>query len=259
MNGLTPIEHNNQRILTTRQIADGYNTDPRVISNNYNRNKERYQEGSHYYALSGEGKREFLDRHHIEDGSQNAAVLYLWTERGALLHAKSLNTDKAWEVYGDLVENYFNPSRSLPTSGLSPQLQFMAEAVNVLATQERKIKQLEEAQRETAAAIINIKDIFTERDDDWRAWLNKMFNKAVQNSPGKDYQSLRRETYEELERRADCDLARRLSNLKRRLYEGGATNTKINSMTRIDVIEADTRLKEIYTSIIKELALRYSA
>ncbi|MDR1208858.1 MAG: hypothetical protein LBK41_00865 [Clostridiales bacterium] len=33
--------------------------------------------------------------------------LYLWTERGALLHAKSLNTDKAWEVYDRLVETYF--------------------------------------------------------------------------------------------------------------------------------------------------------
>ena len=36
-----------------------------------------------------------------------AKSLYLWTEKGALLHAKSLNTDKAWEVYDYLVDFYF--------------------------------------------------------------------------------------------------------------------------------------------------------
>ena len=36
-----------------------------------------------------------------------ANILYLWTEKGALLHAKSLNTDKAWEVYDYLVDFYF--------------------------------------------------------------------------------------------------------------------------------------------------------
>ena len=30
-----------------------------------------------------------------------------WTEKGALLHAKSLNTEKAWEVYDYLVDFYF--------------------------------------------------------------------------------------------------------------------------------------------------------
>ncbi len=33
--------------------------------------------------------------------------MYLWTEKGALLHAKSLNTNKAWKVYDYLVDFYF--------------------------------------------------------------------------------------------------------------------------------------------------------
>ena len=32
-----------------------------------------------------------------------AKSLYLWTEKGALLHAKSVNPDKAWEVYDFLM------------------------------------------------------------------------------------------------------------------------------------------------------------
>ena len=37
----------------------------------------------------------------------NTRRLYLWTERGALLHAKSINTDKAWDVYEQLLDTYF--------------------------------------------------------------------------------------------------------------------------------------------------------
>ena len=34
--------------------------------------------------------------------------LYLWTQKGAFLHAKSLNTDTAWKVYDRLVDDYFD-------------------------------------------------------------------------------------------------------------------------------------------------------
>lgn len=107
MNNLQIIERNNKRVLTTQQIAESYGTETKVISNNFNRNTERYVEGIHYHKLEGEQKREFLNLHQIEDGSKNAQYLYLWTEKGALLHAKSLNTDQAWQVYEMLVDTYF--------------------------------------------------------------------------------------------------------------------------------------------------------
>lgn len=107
MNQLQIIVHDNRRVLTTTQIAESYETDNKVISNNFNRNKERYKEGKHYIALTGENKREFINLHQFEDGSKNAQILYLWTEKGAWLHAKSLNTDKAWDAYEMLVDEYY--------------------------------------------------------------------------------------------------------------------------------------------------------
>lgn len=108
MNNLQITEYKNIRVLTTQQIAEAYGSDTRVISNNFNRNKERYIEGKHYICLEDGEKREFVDHHQIDDGSKKASKLYLWTEKGAFLHAKSLNTDTAWEVYDRLVDNYFN-------------------------------------------------------------------------------------------------------------------------------------------------------
>ena len=41
----------------------------------------------------------FTAYHQIDEQLKYSTKLYLWTEKGALLHAKSLNNDKAWEVY----------------------------------------------------------------------------------------------------------------------------------------------------------------
>ncbi|MDE6101849.1 MAG: ORF6N domain-containing protein, partial [Ruminococcus sp.] len=96
------------RVLTTAQLAEAYGTDSKVISHNFNRNKSRYIEGVHFYRLTGDDLEKFCIRQFGEcKNYSKIRTLYLWTERGALLHAKSLNTDKAWEVYEFLVDTYF--------------------------------------------------------------------------------------------------------------------------------------------------------
>lgn len=105
---LVPIESNGKRVLTTAQLAESYGTDSDVISKNFNNNIKRYTEGKHFYRLTGEELRNFFATVNFTiANSSKIRTLYLWTEKGALLHAKSLNTDKAWEVYDFLVENYF--------------------------------------------------------------------------------------------------------------------------------------------------------
>ena len=101
------IEVNGIRVLLTRQLAEAYGTERQIISNNYTRNKKRYVEGKHVIILSGDYLKEFKASHQIDDNLKYTHTLYLWTEKGALLHAKSLNTDKAWEVYDYLVDFYF--------------------------------------------------------------------------------------------------------------------------------------------------------
>lgn len=126
MNELKITEYKNIRVLTTQQIAEAYGSDTRVISNNFNRNKDRYVEGKHYICLEDDEKREFVDHHQIDDGSKKASKLYLWTEKGAFLHAKSLNTDVAWEVYDRLVDNYFEKPKSVPMT-TDQKIQLLAQ------------------------------------------------------------------------------------------------------------------------------------
>lgn len=121
------IEQQGVRVLTTAQLAECYGTDTTTIKQNFNNNKRRYEEGKHYVLLKGADLQAFKNEvENFDLVKKNASALYLWTERGALLHAKSLNTDKAWEVYGELVETYFRAQKAENVlKNLSPQTQAM--------------------------------------------------------------------------------------------------------------------------------------
>lgn len=132
MNELKIIEHQNQRVLLTSQLAESYETTNQIITNNFNRNKDRYVEGKHFIKLEGKEKKEFINLNQFDLSTlKNAKTVYLWTERGAFLHAKSLNTDKAWEVYDSLVEHYFKSKEAkpnlLPTNYKEALLQLVAQ------------------------------------------------------------------------------------------------------------------------------------
>ena len=123
MKNLQVITFNNERVLTTARLAEQYGTEESVIRKNFANNKNRYTEGKHYYCLSGKALSDFFARVNFTLANQSKIrTLYLWTEKGALLHAKSLNTDKAWQVYEFLVDNYFNPKQTPTPPVITPHL-----------------------------------------------------------------------------------------------------------------------------------------
>lgn len=107
MNQLQPISQEGKRVLTTNQLAESFGTDAKIINRNFQRNAGRYEQGKHYFALSGEDLREFKGSRQFDNSLKFTSILYLWTEKGAWLHAKSLNTDQAWDAYEMLVDEYY--------------------------------------------------------------------------------------------------------------------------------------------------------
>lgn len=109
------VEVKEIRVLTSKQIAEEYGTTPGVIKKNFSNNRERFVEGKHYISLTGDELRAFKNQvNNVHLVANRTSHLYLWTEKGALLHAKSLNTDKAWEVYDYLVDFYFRAKEKRP-------------------------------------------------------------------------------------------------------------------------------------------------
>lgn len=137
MNQLQPIEHQNRRVLTTLQLAEAYGTDARRISENFNANKDRYKYGKHYFLLEGPVLKAFSMQYGNSVSVNRVSKLYLWTEVGAWMHAKSLNTDKAWEAYEYLVDDYYKKNEMIA------QLYQLSPEVRALINIELKQKEIE--------------------------------------------------------------------------------------------------------------------
>lgn len=102
------------RVLTTKQIAELYGADLNTVRHNFRYNKDKYILGKHYIEVYGEELRRLKTSGEFIPSLKYAKSAYLWTEKGALLHAKSLNTDKAWQVYDYLVDFYFRTKEKEP-------------------------------------------------------------------------------------------------------------------------------------------------
>lgn len=255
---LSIIEHENQRVLTTSQLAESYGTDNRRISENFNRNKNRFTIGKHYFLLEGQEKQEFLNHTQIADGSKNAKSLYLWTEKGAWLHAKSLNTDEAWDAYEMLVDEYYRVREmQIDTSQLSPELQMFKKIFDSVALTQLRQQEQEKRLNAVEKKQENIAEVLTLNPTEWRSKVNKIINKIAQERGGFNaYQEVRNESYQLLEERAHCRLSVRLTNKKREMALEGSSKSKINKLNKMDVIADDARLTEIYLAIVKEMAIK---
>ncbi|EFI5615731.1 ORF6N domain-containing protein [Escherichia coli] len=108
---LPSLTHNHLPVMTTELLADLYGTERQRLTNNFNRNKERFIEGKHFFLIEGDALRELKNENSLRVSvkiARNVRSLILWTERGAARHAKMLETDQAWEVFEKLEDSYFN-------------------------------------------------------------------------------------------------------------------------------------------------------
>lgn len=251
-----PIEQNGQRVLLTCQLAEAYETTVKVISNNFNRNKERYTEGKHYFALAGAAFKEFKKAiPQFEEQLKFATKLYLWTEKGALLHAKSLNTDRAWEVYDYLVETYFRAKQAKTDfSQLSPQLQLLIQLEMEQKRQSAAIQAVEQK-------VNNIREVISLNPQSWREGCRKILMKIARQRGGTQeaLQDVATECFSLVDQRGGVSLDVRLTNKKKRMEKEGACQTNCKKITKVDVIAEDKKLIEIYLAVVKEMAVKYNA
>ena len=116
---LTRIEYQGQLVLTTAQLAEFYECEEHQIRQNFRNNADRFIEKKHMFTLRGlelkNFKHELGKNYPVGTVVENfysqilsSSVLRLWTKRGAARHAKMLSTDKAWEVFEILEDNYFD-------------------------------------------------------------------------------------------------------------------------------------------------------
>lgn len=134
------IEYKGQKVITTAMLAEAYGTSTSYISNNFNRNKNKFVEGKHYYHLQGEELKKFKATSHLNDDSLRINQLYLWTERGANHHCKILDTDKAWEQFENLEETYFRVKQGAYVMPTPDSIKYLNGIANYLRVQRTIMK-----------------------------------------------------------------------------------------------------------------------
>ena len=136
------VEWGGQVVITTAQLAKAYGTTAKNVSNNFSRNKDRFEVGKHYFVLQGEELKEFM-RVSSESGlPSSTSIAYLWTRRGASRHCKILGTDKAWEQFDYLEENYFERQKQAPQLPSDP-MQLLELHYQALKQVDRKVEEVD--------------------------------------------------------------------------------------------------------------------
>lgn len=187
--------------------------------------------------------------------------LPLWLAKISITPAMQETNPKA---VGNLV-NYQLKAKDVLAEAFLPKMQptTQAELIALMAQQgveqERRLNQVEQRTAELEAQQENITQIVSLNPTDWKDKTNAILNRiAITRGGGDQFQKVRNESYELLEARARCKLGIRLDNRKKEaLANGIISKAKIAKFKKIDVIEADARLIEIYLAIVKEMAISH--
>ena len=134
---------------------------------------------------------------------------------------------------------------------LSPDLRLM---IQIELNQKKQQKQLDSVETQ----IRGIRDVVAVDTRAWRDDTEKIMRK-IGNICG-DHEAFREvhgEAYKLLESRAACSPKQRLTNKRRRMADEGICKSKRDKLNYLDIIAEDKKLVEIYTAIVKELAIKY--
>lgn len=246
-------EYKGQRVVTFKDIDMVHERLEGTANKRFLDNKKRFVEGEDYFIISNS---EIRKSRIITISDNDYMDKVLITEQGYLMLVKSFTDDLAWKVQRELVNGYFRV-RELVTD-LSPQMQMLYGMLDQMAQTERNAKEAKEIAQKAVETTENIKEAVKPVFDNWREEMNAKFN-HIQKSIDRPFNILRTEMYSELEYRAGCDLNTRLRNKKQRMADNGCTKTEINGTNRMDIIEEDKKLREIFSKIVSEYEIKYCA
>ncbi|HCT5241271.1 TPA: Rha family transcriptional regulator [Enterococcus faecalis] len=246
MNNLV-IMKNQQAVTSSLQVAEVFDKQHKDVLEAIDTKIQSAENSAHYQIMFAEGE--------YKDSRGRKQRLYYMNRDGFSFIAFGFTGKKAdtfklkyIEAFNQM-ENHIK--EQLDTSTLSPELQFMNSVVQSLAKQEIANKRLENK-------VDNITDIIALNTTDWRKECRSLVNKmAKTQGEFGAYQEIQTAIYNEVDRRAGSSLKTRLTNLKNRMAYEGASKTKIRNTNKLDVIDNDKRLKEIYLAVVKDFAIKY--
>lgn len=249
-----------KKVVTDKTLGEIHNQLPREIRRRINDNIKRFKFGVDIIDLKRvDDSHTLLEQMgYAKQSITQAENIYLLSERGYAKLIKIMDSDLAWDIHDQLMEEYFSmrEEKSKPVS----QLDAIIAGLQATKELQEKMEVVEQVQVQQQQAIENIRNVVAINTTDWRKDTTNIINRIAMSRDGgaENIQAIRKESYDLLEKRANCKLSVRRKNLQRVMLENGVSKSKVDKVTYLDVIERDNRLKEIYIAIVKEMAIKYN-
>lgn len=178
---------------------------------------------------------------------------YLLTRKGCDMVANKMTGEKGVLFTAAYVTKFEEMEQQLKPTCIEDVLISSLQEMKALKHEVQAIKKSNEETKEEIQGIRDIIEINPSAA--WRKEVNRLLNaigKKINN-----YNLPKNESYNALKDRAKCRPNVLVENLKKRAINNGMAPSKVSQLNMLDVLENDSRLREIYVAIVKDMAIKH--
>lgn len=195
----------------------------------------------------------FIQSTYLGGNNQNYKH-YLLTKKGCDMVANKMTGAKGTLFTAMYVDAFHKMDEHIKQSQLNVPQTPMQALEMMFSVQ----KEQQEFNQRIETEVTGIRNIVGMETKNWRNDTNKVLGAIAQHlGGGEKHKMIRIEAYKLLEEKGRCKLEQRTNNRKAKMLSKGATKTQINKLSKLDVINDEPRLVEIYISVIKSMAIKY--
>lgn len=195
----------------------------------------------------------FIQSTYLGGNNQNYKH-YLLTKKGCDMVANKMTGAKGTLFTAMYVDAFHKMDEHIKQSQLNVPQTPMQALEMMFSVQ----KEQQEFNQRIETEVTGIRNIVGMETKNWRNDTNKVLGAIAQHlGGGEKHKMIRMEAYKLLEEKGRCKLDQRLNNRRAKMLSKGATKSQINKLSKLDVINDEPRLIEIYISVIKNMAIKY--
>lgn len=201
------------------------------------------------------GTRNFFEESTYITNQNKIQPCYLLTKKGCDMVANKMTGSKGVMFTAMYVDAFHKMDEHIKQQAQISTPTSQLEAIKMFVQIQEEQQAFNQRIENEVTGIRNIVGIETKN---WRNDTNKILSAIAQHLGGGDmHKKIKAEAYTALEEKGRCNLKVRMQNRKGKMLANGATKTQINKLSKLDVINDDPRLIEIYISVVKSMAIKY--
>ncbi len=245
MKDLITINQNGQPVASSRDIAEHFEKNHNHVLRDIDTLKK---------DVSNFGQMFFESE--IPDSYGRPQRAYLMNRDGFSLLVMGFTGKSALEWKLKYIEAFNRMEAQIKSPQPMTTAQMFAMQAQVNLEQEQRLTALESRTERNEQTMQKTLDIFSApatSPDDWAEAMNHQINTLVERYEA-NHQKYRSDLYKELESTAGVDLTLRQTRLRNRMRKAGATVSECKSVSKLQVVARDRKLRPIFESIVRRRA-----